>query len=272
MAYQSGQFYRLTLGWMGFMLAASSVAEPIKLELYTQEFPPLQIQVDSQAEGYVVKFVEAVVSHAAEKLPMEIAAVHFAPWKRAIRNTQENENVLFFSLSRTPSREQEYQWIGPVSPYEVAIYRHYDGPSVTPSTFQELKNFSFAAQTASSFEEVAKEEGFAKIIPVNYGKVAIKLLHTNRVDFAPLVKASYFYRMEQYGYDPKEFIEVVKVDRLCKELWLVTGNKTSQQVVEVLRESFSELKNQGRLTELIDYYQPDSDVMVRYRKAMTLVE
>ncbi|MDC5818598.1 transporter substrate-binding domain-containing protein [Vibrio europaeus] len=268
MTRQSGKFGNIAIGWIALVWGTASLAEPIQLDLYTQEFPPLQVQVDQQAEGYVVKFVEAVVEHASQSLPMEVANVHFAPWKRAIRNTQENENTLFFSLSRTPSRELEYQWIGPVSPYEVAIYRHFDGPNVSPNSFQDLKNFSFAAQTASNFEEMAREEGFTNIIPVNYGKVAIKLLRAHRVDFAPLVTSSYHYRMEQYGYDPKEFVEVVKVDKLCKELWLVTGNKTSQQVVEALRDSFYELKNQGKLADLMQQYQPDSEIMVRYRNAM----
>jgi len=268
MLCQSGHINSFAIGWLGLSLATSSLAEPIQLDLYTQEFPPLQVQVDQQAEGYVVKFVEAVVEHASQSLPMEVANVHFAPWKRAIRNTQENENILFFSLSRTPKRELEYQWIGPVSPYEVAIYRHTDGPDVSPHSFQELKNFSFAAQTASNFEEVARGEGFTNIIPVNYGKVALKLLRAHRVDFAPLVKSSYYYRMEQYGYDPKEFVEVVKVDKLCKELWLVTGNKTSSQVVDALRDSFGTLKNQGKLADLMQQYQPDSEIMVRYRNAM----
>ncbi|MDN3685390.1 hypothetical protein QW180_24825 [Vibrio sinaloensis] len=44
--------------------------------------------------------------------------------------------------------------------------------------------------------------------------------------------------MEQYGFDPNNFVEVMKVRQLCKELWLVTGKKTSPQVVKALKESF----------------------------------
>jgi polar amino acid transport system substrate-binding protein len=258
---------RLGLALLSGMFCVSSFAKPVELELYTQEFPPLQVQVGEQAEGYVVKFVEAVVEHASQNLEMEISGIHFLPWKRAIRNTQENENVLFFSLSRTPNREQQFQWIGPVSPYEVAVYRHIEGPPVNPDYLSDLKNYSFAAQAASSFEEVIKEEGFNNIIPVNYGQVAIKLLRAHRVDFAPLVTSSYYYRMEQYGYNPDEFIEVIKIDKLCKELWLVTGNNTSPEVVSALQESFNQLKNDGLLEQLIAEYQPDSEVMVRYRNA-----
>lgn len=257
------------LAMLNASFSVSAFAEPIKLELYTQEFPPLQVKVENQPEGYVVKFVEALIERASESVAMEIGAIHFVPWKRAIRTTQESDNVLFFSLSRTPNREEQFQWIGAVSPYEVAVYRHIEGPSVTPNTLSDLRNYSFAAQAGSSFEEVIKEEGFGNIIPVNYGKVAIKLLRAHRVDYAPLVTSSYYYRMEQYGFNPNEFIEVMRVNKLCKDLWLVTGNNTSPQVVDALRESFAQLKNEGVLEQLIARYQPDSEVMVKYRNAMS---
>lgn len=256
-----------SLALFSTVISTGSFADPIKLDLYTQEFPPLQVQVENKPEGYVVKFVEALVEHASKSVEMEIGAVHFVPWKRAIRTTQESDNVLFFSLSRTPNREEQFQWIGAVSPYEVAVYRHIEGPSVVPASLTDLRNHSFAAQAGSSFEEVIKDEGFGNIIPVNYGKVAIKLLRAHRVDFAPLVTSSYYYRMEQYGFNPNEFIEVIRVDKLCKDLWLVTGNNTSPLVVDALRESFAQLKNEGVLDQLIAHYQPDSEVMVKYRNA-----
>ncbi|EGA71155.1 amino acid ABC transporter periplasmic protein [Vibrio sinaloensis DSM 21326] len=245
--------------------AASVAAEPIKLNLYTQEFPPLQVQIDHRPEGYVVKFVEAIVEQAAKSLPMEIEAVHFVPWKRAIRITQRDENSLFFSISRTPEREGQYHWIGEVSPYEVGLYRYKDGPDVLPIDLDELVDFRFATQAESSFEELLLKLGMTNRIPVEQGKDVIRLLRADRVDFAPLVTASYYYRMEQYGFDPNNFVEVMKVRQLCKELWLVTGKKTSPQVVKALKESFLLLREQGLREQLISQYQPNSDVMANYR-------
>lgn len=248
------------------VMVSNAYAEgPVQLDLFTQEFPPLQVNVDNQAEGYAYKFVEEVIVDASVSVPMEIKGVYFAPWKRAIKNTQERSNTLLFSISRTPEREDLYQWIGAVSPYEVAVYRTLDGPDIIPSSIHDLASYRFAAQAASSFEEIIKSEGFTQIIPVNQGKEAIRLLHAGRVDFAPLVTASFPYRMEQYGYHPNEFVEVVKVDSLCKQLWLVTGKKTSPDVVAALRSSLNNLKNSGRLEELIAEHHPLSEVMLRYR-------
>ncbi|WP_260258448.1 substrate-binding periplasmic protein [Vibrio intestinalis] len=256
---------QLTVLISSLLATASCLAEPIKLDLYTQEFPPLQVKVDGQAEGYTIKFVQAVIEDAAKTLPMEVNSLRFAPWKRAIKNTQQLENVLLFSISRTPEREALYQWIGAVSPYEVAVYRKSEGPKVSVTSLSELSEYRFAAQTASSFEELIKSEGFSHIIPVNKGKEAIKLLKMDRADFAPMVTASFPYRMEQYGYNPSEFVEVAKVDKLCQQLWLVTGHNTSKEVVEALNASLNKLKNQGLLQQLIDDYQPDSPVMQSYR-------
>lgn len=248
------------------LASATCMAAPIKLDLYTQEFPPLQVRVDGQADGYTIKFVQAVINAAAKTYPMEVNSLRFAPWKRAIKNTQQLENVLLFSISRTPEREALYQWIGAVSPYEVAVYRKAEGPQVAATSLSELSQYRFAAQTASSFEELIKSEDFHHIIPVNQGKEAIKLLKMDRVDFAPMVTASFPYRMEQYGYNPSEFVEVAKVDKLCQQLWLVTGHNTSKEVVDALSASLNKLKNQGLLQQLIDDYQPDSAVMQNYRQ------
>lgn len=254
--------------WASLCLTAHAIpiaAEPIKLNLYIQEFPPLQLQIDQRPEGYVVKFVEAIVSQAAKSIPMEIEAVHFVPWKRAIRLTQRDENALLFSISRTPEREAHYHWIGEVSPYEIGLYRYKDGPNILPLDLNELTQYRFATQVESSFEELLTTLGMKNRIPVEQGKDVIRLLRANRVDFAPVVTLSYPYRMEQYGFNPHDFIEVMKVRQLCRELWLVAGKNTSPHVVSALRESLGLLREQGLREQLISQYQPTSDVMMQYR-------
>ncbi len=71
--------------------------------------------------------------------------------------------------------------------------------------------------------------------------------------------------MEEYGFNPDDFVEVMRVEQLCKELWLVTGKETSPEVVNALVESFKRLKAEGLLEKLINEYHPKSEVMTRYR-------
>jgi polar amino acid transport system substrate-binding protein len=57
----------------------------------------------------------------------------------------------------------------------------------------------------------------------------------------------------------------MRVEPLCKELWLVTGKETPPEVVKALVESFKRLKAEGLLEQLINEYHPKSEVMTRYR-------
>ncbi|WP_315979933.1 hypothetical protein [Aliamphritea spongicola] len=88
----------------------------------------------------MIDFIKALVEEAAKQQPMVIRSTHFAPWRRAIKMSQDGPNKLFFSISRNQQRESQYHWIGPVSPYEVIIYRHKDGPDHMPESLEELKN------------------------------------------------------------------------------------------------------------------------------------
>lgn len=246
------------------LVSAFSYAESIKLELMTEEFPPLHVQLNGKPKGYVVDFIKILVENANGKVPMEINSVHFVPWKRAMIMTQKTPNALFFSISRTPSRENQYHWIGKVSPYEVMLYKHVSGPKNTPAHLEELKNYRIGCQAGSSFEEYVNDKGL-NLKTVTYGRRAIKLLRAKRIDFAPLVTSSYFYRIEQYGFNPNEFLPVIRIDDLSKDLWLVASKMTAPEVVEALKHSYQELKEQGTLQKLITAYQPYSEVMIEYR-------
>lgn len=145
------------------VLSGLANAEPLKLELYTEEFPPLQVQVDGKPAGYVVDFVKAIVEDAAASVQVQLNKTHFVPWKRAIRATQMADNVLYFSILRTPSREDKYHWIGEISPYNISIYRHINGPVVKPAKLEELKEYRFGAQSGSAFEELLSKKASATL-------------------------------------------------------------------------------------------------------------
>ncbi|WCE28315.1 substrate-binding periplasmic protein [Vibrio sp. SCSIO 43137] len=244
-------------------------AEPLKLELYTEEFPPLQVQVEGKPAGYVVDFVKAIVEDAAASVPVQINKTHFVPWKRAIRATQMADNVLYFSILRTPSREDKYHWIGEISPYSMALYRHTNGPDVAPSNLEDIKQYRFGAQSGSAFEELLIKKGISNIMSVTYGRRSILLLEGKRIDFAPLVSSSYFYRMEQYGFDPARFKPVLEIEELSHSLWLVASKRMPEPVVEQLKLSYRKLYDQGLLSRLIESYQPHSELMLKYRKQKT---
>ncbi|MDG3088174.1 ABC transporter substrate-binding protein [Vibrio hannami] len=260
---------RRSLSWFALLSVvppATGMTNEVQLELYTDEFPPLQVQVEDKAYGYVVEFLKELVADASKSMAMSINEIHFVPWKRAISVSETQANVLFFSISRTPSREEKYHWIGEVSPYDITLYKYKNGPKIQPHNIEDIIDYRFGTQAGGSFHEYLIEHGAKDILPVTYGRRTIKLLKANRIDYAPLVAESFYYRMEQYGENPEEFEPVMKIDELSKNLWVVASKKTSQEVVDTLIASYKNLRNKGELERLIEAYHPQSEIMSKYRK------
>lgn len=250
----------LTLCLSVHIQAASA---PANLELITEDFPPLQIQLNNQPKGYVVEFIQALVKEAAQQQPMVIKEVHFVPWRRAIKMSQDGPNKLFFSISRNQQRESKYHWIGPVSPYEVVVYKHKDGPTLVPTKLDQLKPYRVAVQAGGSLDTYFTEQDFTPV-RVSYTRQTIKMLRANHIDYAPQVN-SFLYRIEEFGYNPDDFIPVMKVDDLSKQLWLAASPETPLEVVHALQAAYIKLSEINLLDDLISIYTPNSPVMLEYR-------
>ncbi len=261
-------FFRSYPGLAAALLTLSTAlnvhaAEPAQLDLITEEFPPLQIEHNHQHKGYVIDFIRALVDEAARQQPMVIRNTLFVPWRRAIKMSQDGPNKLFFSISRNTQRESKYHWIGPVSPYEVIVYKHIDGPDRMPSSLEMLKSYQVGVQGGGSIDTYFTEQGFTPI-RVNHTRQTIKMLRAKHIDFAPQVN-SFPYRIDEFGFNADEFVPVMRVDDLSKQLWLAVSPETSPKVVRALQAAYVKLSEINLLDDLISIYRFDSPVMLDYR-------
>ncbi|WP_391086945.1 transporter substrate-binding domain-containing protein [Vibrio sp. NH-UV-68] len=240
------------------------MAKPIELNLYTQDFPPLQFTLKGQPQGYVVDYVTKAVELANDLVPVKVAGVYFAPWKRALKTVKERENTLLFSISRTQARENEYLWIAKVSPYKVALFQVHGRNKKTITDIRHLSNYRVSAPPGSSFQQFFLRYNFTNILPVSESKEALRLLHSERIDYAPMVEASAYYRLKEYGYNPDEFEKVTDIADLCEDLWLVANKSTNPEVVKALQLSFDELEQNNYLEHLIQTYPKNSEKMKSY--------
>ncbi|WP_348983340.1 substrate-binding periplasmic protein [Vibrio sinaloensis] len=249
-----------------FLMLASfnCVAQSIKLNLYTQDFPPLQFTLEGEPRGYVVDYVKKAIERANESVPMKVEGVHFAPWKRALKTVREKENTLLFSISRTQARENDYLWVAKVSPYKVGLFKLNGRNKIAITDIKHLSHSRVSAPPGSSFQQLFQRYNFISVIPVSESKEAIRLLHSQRIDYAPMVEASAYYRLKEYGYNPEEFVKVTDIAELCDDLWLVTSKSTAPEVVKALQRSFDDLEQMSYLEHLIQTYPKNSEIMNRY--------
>lgn len=88
------------------------------LLLATEHFPPYQIeQRDHAVSGFVADKVIAMLRQAGISYQLQAY-----PWQRAYNTVLNTPNSCLFSLTRTPLRERDFIWIGPLSHSEWTLY------------------------------------------------------------------------------------------------------------------------------------------------------
>lgn len=111
-----------------FLLLASGVARAEPIIIYTENYPPYNLMgPDGEVVGLATEKVHQVMRSSG--LDYEIRLV---PWVRAVHFTQNSPNSLIYSLTRTPGREQDYEWLVPLAESNFYVFnRENDTREVT---------------------------------------------------------------------------------------------------------------------------------------------
>lgn len=88
---------------------ASVIQAATPLRIITVNEPPANYMVDGVPQGYAVDIVRALQHRINNQTPIEVM-----PEDRALRTADQQANVLLFSFSRTPEREDKYIWLASI--------------------------------------------------------------------------------------------------------------------------------------------------------------
>ena len=177
----------LLAGLPDHVVAANSV----NVRAITSSFAPLQVLEDGVPGGYAVDVIGVIANKISTERGQNIVLnFEFLPWKRGFRAaTSDQENILFFSLSRSPGRESLFHWIGEISPYDMHLFTldpEIPGQFTTLEAIRE-SNKVIGVQGGSNVEELLRSHGFVEDMDfVTYSSYqkGINLLYRRRVDSA----------------------------------------------------------------------------------------
>jgi polar amino acid transport system substrate-binding protein len=110
-----------SLYWRGLLcvlllgLAAGLRAAP--LQLYTEEYPPLNYARGERPVGLAVDLVREILARTGQG-----ARISLVPWARAYQAAQSEPDSGVFVIMRTAEREALFQWVGPVAVVVTSFY------------------------------------------------------------------------------------------------------------------------------------------------------
>jgi len=118
-----------------FGFRAEAEAEP--LVIYTENYPPYSFAApDGSVAGAATQKVRQILDESGLEY-----TIRLLPWARTLQFAMAEKNALIFSLTWTPKRDPEFDWLAPLA--EANFYLHaraddmrlYNGETLASGTF-----------------------------------------------------------------------------------------------------------------------------------------
>ncbi|MFZ6848844.1 substrate-binding periplasmic protein [Undibacterium sp. RuRC25W] len=231
------------------LLSASSAAA--ELTVVTENLPPLNFEVNGVATGYSTDVLEAVLKKANIK-----ATISVLPWARAYQMALTQPNTLLFSTTRTPEREDLFEWIGPISSRQIYLYklknrRDIEVKSIADSTKYKVGLVREMASTKDFLKESAIPEEAVDFAPTAESNIKKFLL--GRTDLIVSQDWSMAFQMKSLHRYPSELQPVLLLDG--KSSYYFAMNKQSDPaLIQKIRASFEKVQQSGLLENLRSKY------------------
>lgn len=243
------------LGLVVTWTTTSHASQGVNIQTVTSTFAPLQMMQNGRPTGYVVDLVKKVIERVNQSQPTVITATKIQPWQRSFHVAKSSPNVLFFSVSRTPTREDLFHWVGEVTPYEVYFHKLKRRADLKAESLEELKaaKLRIGVPKKSNTETLLLENGFKKgenFVTYSHYTKGIRMLFAGRFDVMPLTIFVARSNVCKLGLPGDDIEPLMRIDAISKPLWLVFSKGTPEALVDRFRHALSALKSDGTAERL----------------------
>ncbi|MGB0694814.1 MAG: substrate-binding periplasmic protein [Rhodospirillaceae bacterium] len=226
-------------------LGSASAQASDSLRILTEILPPYQFQDEAQADpvlkGISIEIVQAIQERVGDETPHEVL-----PWSRALKLVKKNPNTFLFSTARTPEREEQFKWIGPLAPLEMVFFIK-KGSGVEITSMDQAKTIDRIGVTKNvATHEILTEMGFENLDVMQSGSddKNISRLVKGRIDTWPTAYYAGIYSARLYG--ELDQIEVVpNVTILSGSLYIAVNKETPDALVQKWQDALDALRAEG---------------------------
>lgn len=220
---------------------ADNLKKPVRL--YLDHYPPFNIEENDRIHGS--NSIQLQMAFAA----LNIEAIHrVVPWSRAQINARTQPDSCFYSAARTAEREDQYQWVGPLSSEYIALYSRSDRP-IHLSNLQEAQHWRVGGQLGDAYVKWVISQG----VPVEElggtGSSLEKLLH-NRIDLWVVgsIAGPYTAMLQGQQLVPS-YISTERSD-----LWMACNKSIPAEVIQQLNSMIKRYTEDGTRQQLLERY------------------
>ncbi len=238
--------FRTGLGLIASVVSVSALADPAcqNVSIVTEEYPPFNYTEDGHEKGLATDVVLAVLRQMGMR-----ADIRSLPWARAYDTAVNGKDVMIYSITRTPQREQLFKWVGVISPDDYNLFA-LKGKVASLRSLDDARSLQTATVIDDAGEQYLISKGF---VPGKNLQSSIRYdldyqkLKEGRVDLWIANRAVAVYLARKAGDRPEDVMHAVFNirDLNASGAYMAFGTKTADDCVEKFRAALQAIKANG---------------------------
>lgn len=232
------------------LLGLSGNVRAQEISVFTDNWPPYNFEANGEIVGVSTELIEEALKKT--KIPYNL---QMFPFKRAFITVQRTPNSMFFTVARTPVREDKFAWIGPIYPRRVLLFKLKNRDDIQINNLEDVMKYRTGVVLGGSVESYFNEHGFPKdsYAVVSNAEQLLKLLFHERVDIIPGDPLDMAYQVKNSEF---KNVELEMVHLLTEEggYYMAANKDTPAEIIAKIQDSLEQLMETGARDRIIKKY------------------
>ena len=222
-----------------------------EITVVTEYLAPYQIKNnDGSLGGFSVEVIKALF-----KITGDTPLIQVLPWARAYTTAKNQKNTLIFSIAKTDSRLDKFQWVGDLLHEQYYFWALATNPHLKGLSLEQLKRYRVATSRHSNENEFLIAHNFNSIYPVTSETQRTRMLYIDRTDLIIETELTLKENTKKLKLDFTKLAKLNFVDDLETTLSIAFNLNSDKTLVARYQQAFKQLKQSGQLLQLQQKWQ-----------------
>jgi polar amino acid transport system substrate-binding protein len=245
-------------GWAVLALACLPGSGPAQAQVQAQadagqaaRRPALSIMTEAAAPSSMLDSQGRVVGISTDKVRAAFERAGFSytiellPWKRAYAAARERRDACVYSTSRTPEREDQFKWVGPIDSADWVLMARA-GSRVALRTLDDARPYRIGTYNGDARDQYLRSRGF-QVDPAPNDLTNPRKLLLGRIDLWAAALRVGSPVLEQNGWAGK-IVPVLVFNRI--DVYLACNRAVPDGVIARLNGAIAALEREGAMNRI----------------------
>ncbi|MFC4161040.1 substrate-binding periplasmic protein [Chitinimonas lacunae] len=226
-------------------LALLSPAYGETLIATTENYPPFNMSLDGGQT--IIGISTELLRELSRRTRIEFD-IGLYPWSRAYRMAITRDETCVYSTTRTPERESNFKWVGPLVSNDWVLYTRADN-KVTLNRIEDARPYLLGAYQDDAVSNYLHDYGY-RVEDAIADNLNARKLALGRIDFWATGRLLGAYLAQQENLGPFR----LALSFHQTEMYLACNPGVGDEVVERLNQALAEMRQDGSVERIHSKY------------------